>query len=103
MIMIGKSPITQSLLLERGPDDFVANCLEEDVMKFVILDKAGPFFLTAQSQNVEQIYILVAVELVTYHSHLVPMKDTSAKSLIRALEQLQSIIGKLSTIILEES
>ena len=28
MVMTGKSPITKSLLLERGPDDFVGSCLE---------------------------------------------------------------------------
>ena len=72
-------------------------------MQYVNLDEAGPLFFTSQSQKLEQVHILIAVELVTYRSHLVPMKDTSAKSLIRALEQLQSLRGKLSTIILDET
>ena len=87
MVMTGKSPISELLLAERGPDDFVANCLTEDVIQYVVLDEAGPFFFTSQSQNLEQVHILIAVKLMTYRSHLVPMKDTSAKSLIRALEQ----------------
>ena len=51
----------------------------------------------------EQVYIMVTVELVTNGSHLIPMKDRSAKSLIRALETLQGIRGRLSTIIIVET
>ena len=46
MVMSGKSPLTKSQLLERGPDDFIWSCLEQDVMQFLILDEAGVFFLT---------------------------------------------------------
>ena len=57
MIMIKKSPISKLLLSERGPDDFISNCLTKDVMQYVVLDEAGPFFLTSQSQKLEQVYI----------------------------------------------
>ena len=91
MVMTKKSPISKLLLSERGPDDFIKNCLTEDVMQYVVLDEAGPFFLTSQSQKLEQVYLLITVELVTYRAHLIPMQDISAKGLIRALEQLHAI------------
>ena len=51
----------------------------------------------------EQVYIMVSVELVTKRSHLISMKDMSAKSLIRTLKTLQVIRGGLSTIIIDET
>ena len=79
-IISGKSPLTQSLLLERGPDDFINNCLQKVVLQCLILDEAGTFFLTSGPKT-EQVYIMVGVELVTYRCHLIPMQDTTTKSL----------------------
>ena len=72
-------------------------------MQYVVIDEAGPFFLTSQKPRWEQVYILVCVELVTYRAYLITMQDATSKNLIRALEQLQSRRGRVSTIILDET
>ena len=46
---------------------------------------------------------MAAIELVTNRCHLIPIENTSAKSLIRALETLQGPRGRLSTIIVDET
>ena len=100
--MSGKSPLTQQLLQERGPDDFVNSCLQKDVLQCVILDECGPFFLKSGPKP-DQVYIMVGVELVSYRCHLIPMQDTTTKSLIRALETLQGLRGRLTALILDET
>ena len=51
----------------------------------------------------KQVYVMVAVELVTNICYLIPMQDTMAKSLIRSLKILLGLWGWLSTIIVDET
>ena len=51
LVMTQKSPVSKLLASERGPDDFVMNCLSQDVMQYIVIDEAGPFFLTSQKQK----------------------------------------------------
>ena len=51
----------------------------------------------------QQVYVMDTVELVTNLCHLIPMQDTKAKSLIRSLETLHGLRGRLSTIIVDET
>ena len=102
MIIAGTSSLAKQQMKEQGPDDFMNNIQDRDVFQCIILDEAGPFFLQS-GPIIEKVYIMVAVELVTNRSHLIPIKDTLAKSLIRALETLQRLRGQLSTIIIHET
>ena len=49
------------------------------------------------------VYEMVAVKLVTNRCHLIPMQDTTAKSLIRSLKTLPGLRGRLSSIIVDET
>ena len=62
----------------------------------------GPFLLRSETTQ-EQVYIMVTEELVTNICHLIPIKDTSVKSLIRALETQKSKRGQFFTILLDKT
>ena len=46
---------------------------------------------------------MLGVELVTYRCHLIPMQDTSTNSLIRPLETQQSMRGRLTILVLDDT
>ena len=102
MVISGTSSRAKLLMKDWGPNDFINNIQDNGIFQCIILDEAGPFYLWS-GRIIEQVYIIVAIELVTCRSNQIPMKDTSAKSLIRAFETLQGIKGHISTIFVDET
>ena len=100
--MSGTSSLAKQLMKETGPDDFYSNITAKDIFQCVVLDECGPFFIK-NGLIMEQVYIMVTLELVTNRTHLIPIKYTLAKSLIRSLEKLQGIHGRLTMIIVDET
>ena len=105
MFFNAKSPYTKHILKEHGPDDLVATTMNQDPLSHVVLDETGPiFFSNGESETSElylSSYLLICVELVTYRTHLVIMKDMYMKSVIQALETLQHLRGALMNIVLD--
>ena len=72
-------------------------------MKVVSIDEAGPFYLLNSQGEHDKTYIMVCVELLTYKYHLIPLPRLDTLSFIRGLEILQSLRGRMTTIILDDA
>ena len=74
-------------------------------LSHVVLDETGPIFFAEGDSEKSELYLsthlLICVELVTYWTHLVIMKDMSTRSVIQGLETLQQLRGALMNIVLD--
>ena len=84
-----KSPYSQHILREHGSDDLVATTVSQFPLSHVVLDEIGPIFFAKGESEKSELYLsthlLICVELVTYWTHLVIMKDMSTRSVIKGL------------------
>merc|ERR1712240_88263 len=103
MILKGASQLVHNMKQFYRPDDFIANTLHPNPMKVVSIDKAGPFYLLNNQGEHDKIYILVCAELLTYKCHLIPLPRLDTLSFIRGLEILQSLRGRMTTIVLDDA
>ena len=103
MILKGASQLVHHMKQLFGPDDFIANTLHPNPMKVVSIDEAGPFYLLNSQGEHNKIYILVCVKLLTYKCHLIPLPRLDTLSFIRGLEILQSLRGRMTTIVLDDA
>ena len=105
MFFNAKSPYSQHILQEHGPDDLVATTVSQFPLSHVVLDETGPIFFGEGDSEENELYLsthlLVCVELVTYRTYLVIMKDMSTRSVIQGLETLQQLRGSLMNIVLD--
>ena len=69
----------------------------------VSIEETGPFYLLNNQGEHDKIYILVCVELLTYKCHLIPLPRLDTRSFIRGLEILQSLTGRMTTIVLDDA
>ena len=86
-----------------GPDGFVGNTKNPNLMRIVSLDEAGPFYLINNQGEHDKTYILVGIELLTYKCQLIPLPRLDTLHFIRALEILQSLRGQMTMIILDDA
>ena len=83
----------------------MSTTVSQSPLSHVILDETGPIFFGEGDSEENELYLsthlLICVELVTYRTHLVIMKDMSTRSVIQGLETLQQLRGALLNIVLD--
>merc|ERR1712002_1207842 len=84
-----------------GPDDLLGIASSTDPMSIVSCDEAGPFYIQDEKGAFKTTYILACVELLSYKVHLIPLPKLDTIHFVRALEILQSMRGKFTTLILD--
>ena len=87
-------------LFLKVPEDFIAATLSKDPLAILQLDELGPLFIGNKNSYVK-VWILIAVEIVTRHVHLLPMQYQDTVSFIASLKILQSRWGRLTKIIVD--
>merc|ERR1711962_1304235 len=102
MLMKGDSTLKQTLKTLYGPDDFLGTASSTDPMSIVCCDEAGPFYIQDGDGAFRTTYILACVELLSYKVHLIPIPKIDTIHFVRALEILQSMRGKFTTLILDD-
>ena len=102
MLMKGDSTLKQSLKTLYGPDDLLGTASSTDPMSIVSCDEAGPFYIQDEKGAFKTTYILACVELLSYKVHLIPLPKLDTIHFVRALEILQSMRGKFTTLILDD-
>ena len=100
-IMSARSPLETILYKCRGPDDFIPHSLSRDPLSLIVLDEVGPFYIDYEGARCK-VWCLLAVELITNKVHILPLQRQNAASLVAALEQLQAIRGRYSSIVLDK-
>ena len=79
--------------------------MSQDPLSHVILDETGPIFFSDTESETSDLYLsaylLICIELVTYRTHLIIMKDMTTRSVIQALETLQQLRGALMNVVLD--
>ena len=65
-----KSPYSEQILQQHGPDDLVATTVSQFPLSHVVLDETGPIFFGENDSEEKDLYLsthlLICVELVTY-------------------------------------
>merc|ERR1711889_1919 len=102
MLMKGDSTLKQTLKTLYGPDDLLGTASSTDPMLIVSCDEAGPFYIQDEKGAFKTTYILACVELLSYKVHLIPLPKLDTIHFVRALEILQSMMGKFTTLILDD-
>merc|ERR1712208_259523 len=102
MPMKGDSTLKKTLKTLYGPDDFLGTASSTDPMAIVSCDEAGPFYIQDGDGAFRTTYILACVELLSYKVHLIPIPKLDTIHFVRALEILQSMRGKFTTLILDD-
>ena len=85
-----------------GPDDFLGLTSSTNPLSILSCDEAGPFYIRDQTGGYKTTYILACVEIITYKVHLIPLPKLDTLHFLRALEILQSVRGRFSTLILDD-
>merc|ERR1712002_1274499 len=101
MLMSGETSMNQTLKNLYGPDDFLGLAASADPLSILAVDEAGPFYIQDSEGGYKTTYILVCVEILTYKVHLIPLPKLDTLHFVRALEILQSLRGKFSTLIMD--
>ena len=102
MIMKGDSTLKKALKTLYGPDDLLGAAASTDPMSIVSCDEIGPFYIQDRNGAFTTTYILACVELLSYKVHLIPLPKLDTIHFVRALEILQSMRGKFTTLILDD-
>merc|ERR1711973_90225 len=102
MIMKGDSTLKKTLKTLYGPDDLLGTAASTDPMSIVTCDEIGPFYIQDGNGAFKTTYILACVELLSYKVHLIPLPKLDTIHFVRALEILQSMRGKFTTLILDD-
>jgi len=102
MLMKGDSTLKKSIKTLYGPDDLLGTASSTDPMSIVSCDEAGPFYIQDDKGGFKTVYILACVELLSYKVHLIPLPKLDTIHFVRALEILQSMRGKFTTLILDD-
>ena len=83
----------------------MATTVSQFPLSHVVLHETGPIFFGEGDSEENELYLsthlLISVELVTYRTHMVNMKDMSTHSIIQGLETLQQLRGALLNIVLD--
>ena len=85
------------------PDDYLGASTNPDPMRIISPDECGPFYIQNGKERYTNTYILACVELLTYKVHLIPLPKLDTIHFVRVLEILQSMRGRMSTIILDDA
>ena len=85
-----------------GPDDYLGQAAGRNPMEIIAADEAGPFYIQDGKGGYKSTYILACVEFITYKIYLIPLPKVDTIHFVRALEILQSLRGKISTLILDD-
>merc|ERR1712112_589218 len=102
MLMKGDSTIAQTMKKLYGPDDFLGLAASANPLSILSVDEAGPFYIQDHRGGYKTTYILACVEIITYKVHLIPLPKLDTLHFVRALEILQSLRGKFSTLIMDD-
>ena len=102
MLMKGDSTIAQTMKKLYGPDDFLGLAASTNPLSILSCDEAGPFYIQDQSGGYKTTHILACVEIITYKVHLIPLPKLDTLHFLRALEILQSVRGRFSTLIMDD-
>merc|ERR1712112_446345 len=102
MLMKGDSTIAQTMKKLYGPDDFLGLAASANPLSILSCDEAGPFYIQDQRGGYKTTHILACVEIITYKVHLIPLPKLDTLHFVRALEILQSLRGKFSTLIMDD-
>merc|ERR1711905_32821 len=102
MVMKGDSTLKKTLKTLYGPDVLLGTASSTDTMSIVSCDEIGPFYIQDGNGAFKTTYILACVELLSYKVHLIPLPKLDTIHFVRALEILQSMRGKFTTLILDD-
>ena len=102
MLLKGKSSIAQSLKSLSGPDDLLGQAASKNPVGILVADECGPFYVQDGSGTYKSTHILACVELLTYKVYLIPLPKIDTIHFVKALEILQSMRGKITTLILDD-
>ena len=93
MCFMAKSPLTQALLKQSGPDDFVAITTAKDPLICLVMGQTGSVFVenphadfTNDQPQYVTAYLLVVFEVLTYTAHILPLHGMDTVSTIQELE-----------------
>merc|ERR1712177_39932 len=100
--MKGDSTLKKALKTLYGPDDLLGTAASTDPMSIVTCDEIGPLYIQDGNGAFKTTYILACVELLSYKVHLIPLPKLDTIHFVRALEILQSMRGKFTTLILDD-
>ena len=101
MLLKGNSSIAQSLKSLSGPDDLLGQAASKNPLGIIAADESGPYYIQDGAGSYKSTHILACVELITYRIFLIPLPKTNTIHFVRALEILQSMRGKITTLILD--
>ena len=85
-----------------GPDDMLGTASSEDPMSIIACDEGWPFYIQDGKGGYKSTYILACVEIISYKVYLIPLPKVDTIHFVRALEILQSMRGKFTTLILDD-
>merc|ERR1712081_152433 len=102
LVMKGDSTLKKTLKTLYGPYDLLGTAASTDPMSIVTCDEIGPFYIQDGNGAFKTTYILACVELLSYEVHLIPLPKLDTIHFVRALEILQSMRGKFTTLILDD-
>ena len=103
MLLRGNSSIAQAMKNLSGPDDFLGQAASKNPLGIILADKAGPFYIQDRKGGYKSTYIIACVELITYKVYLVLLPKVNTIHFVRALEILQSMRGRITTLILDDN
>ena len=102
MLMKGDSTLAKAMKTLYSPDDLLGQAASMDPLSIVSCDEAGPFYIQDSQGGYKTTHILACVELLSYRVHLIPLPKLDTVHFLRALEILQSIRGRFTTLILDD-
>ena len=103
MVLKGDSSIAQAMKNLSGPDDYLGQAADKNPLEIISADECRPFYIQDGKGGYKSTYILACVELITYKVYLVPLPKVDTLHFVRALEILQSMKGRISTLILDDN